>query len=221
MGIIYRITNTVNDKVYIGKTSHTLGKRWKEHYRNKNKYNYPLYFAMRKYGFDKFMIEIIEYVDDNILNQREIYWIKMYDSFKTGYNCTLGGEGNMLINKQEVYNLWDDGLSIEQIVEKTNHDRSSIRKILKAYSGYSSEESNRRGDLIQGRKRKLRVYQYDLKGNLIKSYDSRTEASQETGISASNIWCALSGNTRKAGGFQWCYEGILPKNYDIKGVVPS
>ena len=72
MGIIYKITNTANDKIYIGMTRKTLGERKARHLKdcaniNCRSYNYKLYQAMRKIGVDKFKFEKIEECPDNEL----------------------------------------------------------------------------------------------------------------------------------------------------------
>jgi len=54
---------------------------------------------MRKYGQDNFIVEEVEEVLDDLLNEREVYWINFYHSYAPlgyGYNVTLGGEGNRL-----------------------------------------------------------------------------------------------------------------------------
>ena len=95
MGFIYKITNQINNKVYIGLTTTTIKNRWKEHigaigrYKDKR----PLYAAMSKYGIDNFSIEELEECDDLILAEREIYWIDYYNSYYNGYNATFGGDG--------------------------------------------------------------------------------------------------------------------------------
>ena len=75
MGYIYKITNTINNKIYIGQTVQSLNMRW-----NKNTYDAkvncdnlhrPLYNAFRKYGMDNFKIELIEEVPNEKLNERE------------------------------------------------------------------------------------------------------------------------------------------------------
>lgn len=102
---IYKITNLVNQKVYIGK-SKNIRERWNAHIRDSNVsedkwvanirgVNTPLHRAIRKYGTNNFAFEIIEECPEPALNDREKYWIKYYNTFRTenGYNCTLGGDG--------------------------------------------------------------------------------------------------------------------------------
>lgn len=78
MGFIYKITNTINDKVYIGKTTRTIEERWKEHLNSIKDKDFKIYRAFRKYGVKNFSIESIEECPNDIINKREIYWIDFY-----------------------------------------------------------------------------------------------------------------------------------------------
>ena len=93
---IYKITNKINYKVYIGQ-SINIEERWKQHkiyYSNKNlkEYNTKFYKAIRKYGIENFDFEVIEECPIELLNEREKYWIYIFDSFNLGYNSTIGGQ---------------------------------------------------------------------------------------------------------------------------------
>lgn len=100
---IYKITNLVNGKVYIGQ-SIDIHRRWNNHKRktfikSDEQYNYPLYRAFRKYGLDNFSFEIIEECSEEELNKKEIYYIDLYRTYicwkdSNGYNQTLGGGGS-------------------------------------------------------------------------------------------------------------------------------
>ena len=97
-GIIYKITNTVNNKVYIGQTKLTLQQRWGMHKRSVKKQSMDglLQRAFRKYGIEVFLIDVLEDNIPNIemLNTKEKYYIEKYASFgECGYNMTTGGEG--------------------------------------------------------------------------------------------------------------------------------
>lgn len=89
-----------NGKMYIGKTTYSLNKRKREHFRlcNKGK-GLVLYNAFRKYGFDNFSWNVIDTADSNEeLNSKEKFWIRFYNTFIkndccNGYNMTIGGDG--------------------------------------------------------------------------------------------------------------------------------
>ena len=100
---IYKITNLVNGKMYIGQ-SVDIYRRWNDHkysaFKKYNNviYNVILYRAIRKYGLENFEFEIIEECSVDELNEKEIYYINKYNTFvhnknSCGYNMTLGGEG--------------------------------------------------------------------------------------------------------------------------------
>lgn len=94
---IYKIENLINKKVYIGQ-SKDIYKRYHNHhksdcYNNKSpSYNFQIYQAIRKYGEENFSITVLELCDLEELDEKEIFWIKYYDSFKNGYNATEGGQ---------------------------------------------------------------------------------------------------------------------------------
>ena len=86
---IYKISNSVNDKVYIGITSYSIEQRYKWHVRDcKSGVEKKLYKAMRKHGIDNFKIELLESADDSIIDKREEFYIEYYDSFNNGYNAS-------------------------------------------------------------------------------------------------------------------------------------
>ena len=102
MGFIYKITNDITNKSYIGQTSQTIEDRFKEHLKNSRYYNYHLYNSMNKYGIEHFSIEQIEECHDELLNEREQYWINYYDTFYYGYNETKGGEGRKKYDYKQI-----------------------------------------------------------------------------------------------------------------------
>jgi group I intron endonuclease len=97
-GVIYKATNKVNGKVYIGQTVCDFHKRKLKHFSKSNEEKPTMYFhrALKKYGKDSFKWEVIENCDSKKeLDDMEFHYIKQYDSFKNGYNMTLGGEGSV------------------------------------------------------------------------------------------------------------------------------
>lgn len=139
-GIIYKITNTINGKVYIGQTINEFNRRYfykgngiervynyHKRFKERNlKYNEYLLNSIKKYGFDAF--EVIEIYDiafsKEELDIKEKHYIKLFNSFKNGYNKTLGGEGTSGYNPFE---------------NKTEEEMKKIKeKISKATKGENS-----------------------------------------------------------------------------------
>ncbi len=92
---IYKITNKVNGKCYIGQ-SINIKRRWRQHketYVNpaSENYDYPLYKAIRFYGLENFSFEVLEECQPEKLNEKEIYWIEVFKSYDNGYNQDRGG----------------------------------------------------------------------------------------------------------------------------------
>lgn len=96
MGFIYKITNTINNKAYIGITTKTPEERWKAHLAaiKRGKGCPLLRYAINKYGADKFNIETIIICFDEALFKLEIDYIKKYNTMApNGYNAHEGGNG--------------------------------------------------------------------------------------------------------------------------------
>jgi len=94
-GIIYLITNKENGHKYVGQTTQGMNKRWQHHLQEALKMSdKPIHIAMRKYGNHRFNIQEIDECDGELLNEKEAYWIKHYNTFESaeGYNDTSGVE---------------------------------------------------------------------------------------------------------------------------------
>lgn len=100
---IYMIGNDVNNKVYIGQSKDILT-RWYAHKSKgratskpfNSEYYSELHSDMREFGLEHFFIEIIEECEENVLDEKEKYWIRIFNSYEEGYNGNLGGNfGNV------------------------------------------------------------------------------------------------------------------------------
>lgn len=136
-GRIYIIKNTINIKVYIGFTTMQIKERFKNHLKPstiKKRGSYKIYNAIQKYDKKNFYIELIE---DNIpvdkLNEREIYWIAYYDSYKNGYNTTKGGNGKILNKISDIELIKEriiNGIHITKIAKEIGINAITIRRSL-------------------------------------------------------------------------------------------
>ena len=99
-GLIYKIANNINEKIYIGRTKRLLEVRIKEHKRNSKYKKYPIYRAIRKYGWDSFIVEVLE---DNIplenLNERELYWTNKFNALAPNGYVLRAGEKSSIFSK--------------------------------------------------------------------------------------------------------------------------
>lgn len=116
---IYKITNLINNKIYIGKAK-DYQRRYRDHIglASKGVESY-LYNAIRKYGEANFKIDQIDSAEtDEELNNKEKYWIKQYDSTnpEKGYNMTDGGDGGNTLKY----------LSKEDIQKRTDKIKTTI-----------------------------------------------------------------------------------------------
>lgn len=117
-GFIYKITNIINGKSYIGQTIQDVKDRFYQHCATKCSkavLNMAIHRAIEKYGKSNFTIEVIEEIDSTNLNDREKYWIKYYNSYNNGYNSTEGG--------QEGCKSFKD-LDVESIIREYNSGKS-------------------------------------------------------------------------------------------------
>jgi len=94
MGLIYKATSP-SGNCYIGKTGGTLEERIRRHRGEMNRNNYKFQKALRKYGFDSFSWDILEddISCDKLLSEKEILYVKKFNSYRGGYNSTIGGDG--------------------------------------------------------------------------------------------------------------------------------
>ena len=138
MNCIYKIVNDINGKMYVGKTTESIEKRFKDHIRKVNDEvacQRPLYRAMKKYGIQNFHIEIIEQVDDvDLLSEREIFWITALDTYSNGYNATLGGDGRVLYDYSAIVSRLQVYPYAVQVAQEFGCHVDTIKKIANTYN---------------------------------------------------------------------------------------
>lgn len=155
---IYKITNLVNKKIYIGQTINGISKRWNSHL-HKTGCRF-LHNAILKYGKENFKIEPIEYCEESELDEKEVYWISYYHSTdrNIGYNILKGGNnGRKGLYKlsseeiQEIVKLESQGISHIEIGKKFNINRKTVTFILKREYEYKNKRVSleERGDKEQ------------------------------------------------------------------------
>ena len=223
---IYKITNQINNKCYIGQ-SIQIEKRWYQHKWLAKQNIYPekaLYLAFNKYGIENFTFEIIEICEKEKLNEREQYWINYYDSYNNGYNTILV---NTTINYDDLnqhskipvlcYDLEGKFIkeysSISEASRETNVHQYTIGQCIRGESlrggnyQWKKKENNNYplqiSKYIKKKNKGKKVIQYDKNNNIINIFDTILEASQKTGISRRSINRSCDGESEFVKGYKW------------------
>lgn len=211
MSYIYKITNQINGKLYIGKTNRTIQERFKEHcrdYLKRENEKRPLYSAMKKYGVHNFFIELIEECALNEAEIREKYWIEFYGSFKYGYNATLGGDGKAYIDRDLVIKAYKELQTIKSVATQMNIDETTIRNILKDNNIFIRQTPE-----INKDKYGITVGMYSKEGKFLRVFTSYSEAGQwlidngltgcKLGTIRTHISEVCNGKRKSAAKFVW------------------
>lgn len=222
MGIIYKITNP-SGKIYVGKT-YDLRKRINCHKcsAKKNK-NIILYNSIKKYGWGNHKLEVIEDLEDELLNEREIYWIKELDTYRhdnpNGMNMTKGGDGQRSTWMQnekrrkaqsELYSKEGNPFYGKKHTEET-------KKILAEKASKRQRERNATVPKWGAEKGRLKVIKacvvYNNKGEFVGEYDSLVNCAKSLNIHRASVTDSLLYKS-------WVYGKYLIKykteNYPLK-----
>ena len=197
---IYKITNLINNKVYIGQT-------------NGKKIGYfgggfLLKKAIKKYGKENFNKEIIIKGNFNkeLLNELEIHYINLYSppNTKNSYNLAKGGFSN-------------SGCKMpESMIKKLTGRKLSKKSLEKRLLTIQNKKTENLKTLPKSSKIKnfefVPIVQYDLNNNLIKEWFSLTEAVKTLNFKSHHITECCKGNRYKSNGFKWKYKEITNGN---------
>lgn len=216
MYCIYKVTNLINNKVYIGKTNN-LERRKREHEIKEN--NSLIDRAIKKYGEENFVWEILEFVEKSQSNEREKYWIDKYNSYfrdenSNGYNMTRGGDGGSAWNLQQVhiYDIKGNYLRTFETISQakkfyntnTNIKNKSLLKG-KYITIISKDKPKKQIEPYKRKSKSKPILQLDENKNIINRYNSISEAGLK-GYNRTGIIGCLKKYYKKSSGYYWCYE---------------
>jgi group I intron endonuclease len=236
---IYKITNKINGKIYVGKNI-------------TNDINYMgsgliLGSAKKKYGVDNFVKEIIETCSsEEELNEREKYWIERLQSINRdiGYNIAEGGNGGNTRKGYdddellEYYNNISNGLKTSEKYKKSIENKKGTKnpkhseKMKELYKegklkmgiytpkvtdstrlkiSQKNKGKKRSGEVrFKIAKSKFKkVYKFDLNMTIIEEYESIDDASKKCNINRCCISDVCNGRQKTAGGYKWSFNKTL------------
>lgn len=185
-GFIYKITNTINSKSYIGQTIQNVKERFYQHCATKCSKavsNMAIHRAIKKYGKSNFTVEVIEEIDSANLNDRERYWIKYYNSYNNGYNSTKGGQDGCKpfkdLDVESIIKEYNTGKSLRTLGTIFKVDKQTIKDLLirhnvelrttRTYKLSQEDREEILGEFTSGLSRK----EIMIKWNISKSYLSQ------------------------------------------------
>ena len=226
---VYKITNKQNGKIYIGITSQGVAARWSKHCSDARRDStFLLSKAIRKYGQENFQVELIETLDSgcdyDYLKEREIYWIKEYDSYNKdkGYNLTLGGQGTVgrFASDETKNKIRQKALGRVRSIDSRNkqsisikennifdHNEMSKRAVLGNIKRWS-DPSNKIKQSVNNPRNKV-IVQCSLNNKHIKEFYSVCEAARSINKQHGNIASCARGKLKSAYGFIWKYKDLI------------
>lgn len=154
--LIYKVTNQINQKSYVGKTELPFNIRKNNHLSDTRRgCQFAFHRALRKHGEENFLWEIIEdgIEDKTLLDEKERYYIALYKSFgPKGYNMSEGGEGQTgWVPSEETRAKWSEQRKGR---EPWNKGTSKPKKILseEEQAARKADADRRRSEKLKGKK---------------------------------------------------------------------
>ena len=214
--IIYKIVNCVNGKIYIGQTIQKLERRMYSHFNRHTKT--CISKAIQKYGKENFKYEIIDTAKTREeLDDKEIYWIKYYNSLvPNGYNLELGGNRHKEIHEETREKLRKSHMGEKAPWYGKHLTEETKKKLSEAHKGNPGYWTGKKRD-----KETIQKMSQNRKGKTIGSthiqskkimcietgviYNSIGEASRKTNITRTGIINHLKGLSKSSGGYHWKY----------------
>ena len=224
---IYKITNKITGKTYVGQSIH-IEQRWKEHLQGKG--SKQLHKDILELGIENFIFEILELCEKENLLEKEKFWVAFYNSYNDGYNENEGGDNSIqaiLATRKEIHCYDLNGkyitsyVSVAEAERQTKVPNSNISKAARGDGRAKAGEyqwSYEKLECLPPYKRTCiiknprtvsnarKVKQFTLNGEFIAEYDSIKQASEQTNTNYSSLGMACNKKRKTAGGFIWRFS---------------
>ena len=183
MAYIYKITNTKNNKAYIGYTSKTVESRWAEHQYDALTYrdNRKFYHAIRKHGVDCWQVEtLLEINTTEEAKIKEIELILLHETYDHGYNATRGGDGNNgIVMSAESNKKRSDALKGKAKSEETIEKFRQRTQTQESKDKISEAHKNMKKPWVKWSKEQIKTRAMTRRGLSKEQYDKMNELRQQ------------------------------------------
>lgn len=213
---IYKITNKINGKYYIGQSKNVekrmIYHKWDS--KKKDKKDWPLYRDINEYGIDNFTIEVLEECSEEELNDKEFYYINKYDATnpKKGYNfCSnpISFKDKRLREitskraKKTIKEFNEKAWKNKEYREKMSEQSRKLQIERLKNPEYLAEKTEQLKKATD--KMKLRVGKFDKDGNLLEVYPGLRIAERANNLPNDSVGKVCRGvkYRKTAGGFVW------------------
>lgn len=194
--VVYQITNTITNEVYVGSTKRGFLWRKRRHLTALERgrhHNRHLQYAYEKYGRESFIFEIVEQVgDSSVLIDRETFWSKelgatynIVKNIKSHIGCSRTEETKRKISK-----------SLRGRTISTEH-KEAIRRSMVGKK-HTKERSQKIGDA-----HKIPIVQCDMNWTPVKEWPSSKDAADSLGLKVGKLYNCLNGRKKSHAGYRW------------------
>lgn len=188
-GVVYKITNLINNKIYIGQTTQPINRRFSQHCEKRNSI---ISLAINKYGKHNFKLDVLfEAISLEQLNEKEQDYINLYDSLLPfGYNVCSGGNNFKHSTKTKIK------------LSKAKKGKSCKAQSLAMLGKKQTLETRKKKALQKG----IKTFSVYKNNQLVASYVSIGLCAEILELVASCISRCLSGKRKSHKGFIFKYE---------------
>lgn len=188
---IYLITDLINNKQYVGQTNKGYKYRFKQHcnYALGKRKNCPQLIdaLIKEYGIENFKVKLLESVDYKLRNEKEQYYIKLYNTYENGYNCTIGGDYNPMLDPK-ILSKHKIRMNDQEIRDKISKGvlNSLTPERIRFFSEFTTNRWNKwneeaknncvKGLINYNNSRKLKIACLDDNENILYKFNSASDA---------------------------------------------
>jgi group I intron endonuclease len=202
---IYKITNLITNKIYVGSTLDFDGRWWdhKKRLRKGNHHSIKLQRSYNIHGENNILFEVLEECGTDELLIKEQYYMDLYDTYKNGYNCRPKAENHLGAKRSE-----ESKKKMSESAKKSKRQPCSEetkKKISAAnknkVSWIKGKKQTKEHTINASKSHCKKIKQYDMQGNFIKEWDSIKSCIETLNMDNTALWKVLNGKYKQTKGY--------------------